>query len=90
MNEKMEVYSASTKWLSQIKNNCFFCMPFAECHTAMPADIVFLVDESWSVGPTSFQQVKEFISSFMRAFQDNTLGEEGIRLGVTIYSDTPR
>ncbi|KAL2102658.1 hypothetical protein ACEWY4_001826 [Coilia grayii] len=56
----------------------------------MPADIVFLVDESWSVGPISFQHVKEFIASIMRAFQDNTLGEEGIRFGVTVYADTPR
>ncbi|XP_048123206.1 collagen alpha-1(VII) chain isoform X1 [Alosa alosa] len=61
-----------------------------ECRTAMPADIVFLVDESWSVGPTSFQQVKEFISSIMRAFQNRMLGEAGVRFGVTVYADTPR
>lgn len=56
----------------------------------MPADIVFLVDESWSVGPTSFQHVKEFIASIMRAFQGSMLGQEGIRFGVTVYADTPR
>lgn len=56
----------------------------------MPADIVFLVDESWTVGPTGFHYVKEFISSIIRAFKDNPLGNEGIRFGVTVYADGPR
>ncbi|KAK7130018.1 hypothetical protein R3I93_019606 [Phoxinus phoxinus] len=56
----------------------------------MPADIVFLVDDSWSVGPTSFQQIKEFIADIIRAFQGSVVGQEGVRFGVTVYSDLPR
>ncbi|XP_030635498.1 collagen alpha-1(VII) chain [Chanos chanos] len=61
-----------------------------ECRTAMPADIVFLVDESWAIGPSSFQHIKEFIASVIRAFQDSRVGEEGVRFGVTVYGDIPR
>ncbi|XP_057179413.1 collagen alpha-1(VII) chain isoform X2 [Triplophysa rosa] len=61
-----------------------------ECRTAQPADIVFLVDDSWSVGPSSFQQIKEFIADVIRAFQGSVFGQEGVRFGVTVYSDVPR
>ncbi|KAG5845995.1 hypothetical protein ANANG_G00145050 [Anguilla anguilla] len=61
-----------------------------ECRSSTAADIVFLVDESWSMGPDSFQLVKEFISNLIKAFQNNAMGEEGIRFGVTVYSDVPR
>ncbi|KAI1888085.1 hypothetical protein AGOR_G00181410 [Albula goreensis] len=60
------------------------------CRSAVAADIVFLVDESWTMGPGNFQFVKEFISNIVRSFEDNVIGEEGIRFGVTIYSDFPR
>uniref|UniRef100_W5NF20 Collagen type VII alpha 1-like n=1 Tax=Lepisosteus oculatus TaxID=7918 RepID=W5NF20_LEPOC len=60
------------------------------CRTAVTADIVFLVDESWGVGPDNFQLIKDFISGIVKSFTDNILGEEGIRFGVTVYSDIPR
>ncbi|XP_036374294.1 collagen alpha-1(VII) chain [Megalops cyprinoides] len=60
------------------------------CRSAIAADVVFLVDESWSMGPVNFQLVKEFITDIIKAFQDNAVGEEGIRFGVTIYNDIPR
>lgn len=56
----------------------------------MQADIVFLVDESWSVGQTSFFRVKDFISAIMSSFQDNAVGAEGVRFGVTLFGDVPR
>ncbi|KAJ8386657.1 hypothetical protein AAFF_G00167730 [Aldrovandia affinis] len=60
------------------------------CRSAIAADVVFLVDESWSMGPGSFRLVKEFISHIVKAFEDNVVGQEGIRFGVTVYSDVPR
>ncbi|KAG7456261.1 hypothetical protein MATL_G00249820 [Megalops atlanticus] len=60
------------------------------CRSAIAADIVFLVDESWSMGPVNFQLVKEFITDIIKSFQDNAVGEEGIRFGVTVYNDIPR
>lgn len=67
------------------------CVCFrSECRTALPADIVFLVDESWSVGPSSFGQIKEFIAEVIRSFQSGVIGSEGVRFGVTLYADVPR
>lgn len=60
------------------------------CRTAEPADLVFLVDESWGVGQTSFSRVKDFISAIINSFQDSVVGSEGIRFGVTVYGDIPR
>ncbi|XP_045928379.1 collagen alpha-1(VII) chain [Micropterus dolomieu] len=60
------------------------------CRTVVQADIVFLVDESWSVGQTSFSSVKEFISAVISTFQDSVVGTEGVRFGVTVFGDVPR
>lgn len=67
------------------------CVPvLPECRTAMPADVVFLVDESWSVGPSSFRQIKEFTAEIIRSFKNSVTGPEGVRFGVTVYGDVPR
>ncbi|KAF3705128.1 Collagen alpha-1(VII) chain Long-chain collagen [Channa argus] len=60
------------------------------CRTVVHADIVFLVDESWTVGLDSFSTVKEFISAVMSSFQDSVVGAEGVRFGVTVFGDVPR
>ncbi|XP_028274896.1 collagen alpha-1(VII) chain [Parambassis ranga] len=60
------------------------------CKTVVQADIVFLVDESWSIGHTSFSRVKVFISAVISSFQDSTVGPEGVRFGVTVFGDVPR
>lgn len=60
------------------------------CRTVVQADIVFLVDESWSVGQTSFTSVKDFISAIVSSFQDSATGPEGVRFGVTVFADVPR
>ncbi|XP_041820381.1 collagen alpha-1(VII) chain [Chelmon rostratus] len=60
------------------------------CRTVVQADIVFLVDESWSVGQTSFSSVKDFISAIISSFKDSVMGTEGVRFGVTVFGDVPR
>ncbi|KAM6984915.1 collagen alpha-1(XIV) chain [Aplochiton taeniatus] len=60
------------------------------CRTVDQADIVFLVDESWSVGQASFSKIKEFVGAIISSFQDKVIGETGIRFGVTVYGDIPR
>ncbi|XP_037617139.1 collagen alpha-1(VII) chain [Sebastes umbrosus] len=60
------------------------------CRTVVQADIVFLVDESWSVGQTSFSSVKDFISTIVSSFKDSVMGTEGVRFGVTVFGDVPR
>ncbi|XP_078504941.1 uncharacterized protein LOC144763327 [Lissotriton helveticus] len=62
-----------------------------ECFTAEMADILFLVDESWSVGDSNFQLIKDFLSSIISSFQNAiTVGKDGIRFGVALYGDAPR
>ncbi|CAL8318406.1 unnamed protein product [Lota lota] len=60
------------------------------CRTVGQADLVFLVDESWSVGQSSFSIVKDFISTIISSFHDSLVGPEGVRFGVTIYGDLAR
>ncbi|KAF0029734.1 hypothetical protein F2P81_018839 [Scophthalmus maximus] len=60
------------------------------CRTVVQADIVFLVDESRSVGQNSFSSVKGFISAIISSFQDSVQGAEGVRFGVTVFGDVPR
>uniref|UniRef100_A0AAV2J1I8 VWFA domain-containing protein n=1 Tax=Knipowitschia caucasica TaxID=637954 RepID=A0AAV2J1I8_KNICA len=60
------------------------------CRTTVQADIVFLVDESWSVGLSSFSRVKDFISAVVSYFPDHVVGSEGVRFGVTVFGDIPR
>ncbi|XP_075199632.1 uncharacterized protein LOC142302455 [Anomaloglossus baeobatrachus] len=62
-----------------------------DCRSAETADIVFLVDESWSVGEDNFQIIKDFIRSMISSFQNtDVIGKEGIRFGVAVYGDSPR
>ncbi|XP_039457387.1 collagen alpha-1(VII) chain isoform X3 [Oreochromis aureus] len=60
------------------------------CRTVVQADIVFLVDESWSVGHRDFSRVKDFISAIISSFQDSVVGADGVRFGVTVFGDVPR
>ncbi|CAB1413700.1 unnamed protein product [Pleuronectes platessa] len=60
------------------------------CRTVVQADIVFLVDTSWSVGQTGFSSVKGFISTVVSSFRDSVVGAEGVRFGVTVFGDVPR
>ncbi|TKS90840.1 Collagen alpha-1(VII) chain [Collichthys lucidus] len=64
--------------------------PHQACRTVVDADIVFLVDESWSVGQTSFSNVKDFISAIISSFEGSVVGPEGVRFGVTVFGDIPR
>ncbi|KAJ6666310.1 hypothetical protein lerEdw1_000582, partial [Lerista edwardsae] len=64
--------------------------PQEVCATAETADILFLVDESWSIRESNFQLVKDFIYSVIRAFEKAVIGKAGIRLGVVLFGDEPR
>ncbi|XP_078275661.1 uncharacterized protein col7a1l [Rhinoraja longicauda] len=60
------------------------------CLTAVTADIIFTLDESWSMGEENIQRIKEFLNDIITSFKNIPLGKEGIRFGVTLYSDHPR
>lgn len=62
------------------------CLSSAEetftCQTQATADIVILVDGSWSIGRINFKLVRAFLESLVRAFDvefDRTrIGEEAL------------
>lgn len=72
---------------------CFFLRPlllltfFPECSVSAVADVVFLVDGSWSVGRPNFKFIRNFISATASAFQ---IGEDKTRVGVVQYSSDAR
>ncbi|XP_043548997.1 collagen alpha-3(VI) chain-like [Chiloscyllium plagiosum] len=51
------------------------------------ADIVFLVDTSWSIGQENFQYVREFLYRVIKAFE---IGENRFRFGLVQYSEKPQ
>ncbi|XP_072336667.1 collagen alpha-3(VI) chain-like [Scyliorhinus torazame] len=51
------------------------------------ADIVFLVDTSWSIGQENFQNVREFLFRVIKAFD---IGETRFRFGLVQYSEKPQ
>ncbi|XP_066547409.1 collagen alpha-6(VI) chain isoform X2 [Amia ocellicauda] len=59
----------------------------AVCKSAIMADIVFVVDESSSVNPTNFQLVRSFIHKVVAGLD---IGFNKVRIGVVMYSNTPK
>lgn len=51
------------------------------------ADLVFLVDGSWSVGRENFKHIRSFIASLAGAFD---IGEDKTRVAVVQYSTDTR
>uniref|UniRef100_A0A3Q2YR55 Collagen, type XIV, alpha 1b n=1 Tax=Hippocampus comes TaxID=109280 RepID=A0A3Q2YR55_HIPCM len=60
--------------------------PF-ECNTDAAADIMFLVDGSWSIGRTNFRRVRDFLEGLMTPFR---IGPKNIQIGLSQYSGDPR
>ncbi|XP_035987117.1 collagen alpha-1(XIV) chain isoform X1 [Fundulus heteroclitus] len=57
------------------------------CHTEAVADIVILVDGSWSIGRINFKLVRMFLENLVNAFD---IGIDKTRIGLAQYSGDPR
>ncbi|KAL2084689.1 hypothetical protein ACEWY4_020207 [Coilia grayii] len=57
------------------------------CTQEAAADIVFLVDGSWSIGKENFQQIRDFLSTLVNGF---SVGPDQVRIGLVQYSSDPR
>ncbi|KAM8871162.1 collagen alpha-1(XIV) chain isoform 2-T3 [Spinachia spinachia] len=57
------------------------------CHTEAIADIVILVDGSWSIGRLNFRLVRMFLENLVDAFD---VGFNKTRIGLAQYSGDPR
>uniref|UniRef100_A0A8C5KWY3 Collagen alpha-1(XX) chain n=1 Tax=Jaculus jaculus TaxID=51337 RepID=A0A8C5KWY3_JACJA len=62
-------------------------VPQFHCTPPTPADMVFLVDGSWSIGHSHFQQVKDFLASVIEPFE---IGPDKVQIGLTQYSGDPQ
>ncbi|KAF3696515.1 Collagen alpha-1(XX) chain Precursor [Channa argus] len=60
--------------------------PF-ECDSDAAADIMLLVDGSWSIGRTNFRRVRDFLEGLVTPFH---IGPNRIQIGLTQYSGDPR
>ncbi|KAM5305922.1 collagen alpha-1(XX) chain isoform 5-T5 [Glossophaga mutica] len=60
--------------------------PF-RCTPPTPTDMIFLVDGSWSIGHSHFQQVKDFLASVIEPFD---IGPDKVQVGLTQYSGDPQ
>uniref|UniRef100_A0A8D1QDT9 Collagen alpha-1(XX) chain n=1 Tax=Sus scrofa TaxID=9823 RepID=A0A8D1QDT9_PIG len=61
--------------------------PQFRCTPPTPVDMVFLVDGSWSIGHSHFQQVKDFLASVIEPFE---IGPDRVQVGLTQYSGAPQ
>ncbi|XP_053783376.1 collagen alpha-1(XX) chain [Desmodus rotundus] len=57
------------------------------CTPPTPADMIFLVDGSWSIGHSHFQQVKDFLARVIEPFE---IGPDKVQVGLTQYSGDPQ
>uniref|UniRef100_A0A3P9I4N0 Uncharacterized protein n=1 Tax=Oryzias latipes TaxID=8090 RepID=A0A3P9I4N0_ORYLA len=57
------------------------------CSSDAAADIVLLVDGSWSIGRTNFRRVRDFLEALMTPFR---IGPDHIQISLTQYSGDPR
>lgn len=64
--------------------NVFFIFP--ECLQTDEADIFFLIDQSGSIHPPDFYDMKKFIFEFLNNFR---IGPQHIRVGIVKYADDP-
>lgn len=60
--------------------------PSTDCKAAKLADIVFIVDESGSIGTTNFQLVLSFLHSTVSSLE---IGQSKVRVGIVTYNDKP-
>ncbi|XP_073340800.1 collagen alpha-6(VI) chain-like [Pagrus major] len=57
-----------------------------DCKGASRADIVFIVDESGSIGTPNFQLVRAFLHSIVSGLH---VGLHDVRIGIVVYHDRP-
>ncbi|KAI5612327.1 collagen alpha-1(XX) chain-like isoform X2, partial [Silurus asotus] len=60
--------------------------PF-ECRAGVQAELILLVDGSWSIGRTNFKKVREFLEGLVTPFH---IGPNGVQIALSQYSGDPR
>ncbi|XP_041843639.1 collagen alpha-6(VI) chain-like isoform X2 [Melanotaenia boesemani] len=57
------------------------------CTQEAVADIIFLVDGSWSIGTANFEQIRQFLFTLVNNFD---ISPNHVRIGLVQYSNHPR
>uniref|UniRef100_A0A665U204 VWFA domain-containing protein n=1 Tax=Echeneis naucrates TaxID=173247 RepID=A0A665U204_ECHNA len=71
-------------WLRNDLMILFLYNIFTDCKAAKLADIVFIVDESGSIGTSNFQLVRTFLYSIINGLEVSTTR---VRVGIVTYND---
>ncbi|XP_072219017.1 collagen alpha-1(XII) chain isoform X2 [Leuresthes tenuis] len=58
-----------------------------QCRTSAKADIVLLVDGSWSIGRINFKTIRNFIARMVTVFD---IGPDRVQIGLAQYSGDPK
>ncbi|XP_065123394.1 collagen alpha-1(XII) chain isoform X2 [Paramisgurnus dabryanus] len=64
-----------------------FETPEIKCKTSAQADIVLLVDGSWSIGRLNFKTIRSFIARMVGVFD---IGPDRVQIGLAQYSGDPK
>ncbi|KAI1895827.1 hypothetical protein AGOR_G00110770 [Albula goreensis] len=62
-------------------------LPDVACRTTTQADIVVLVDGSWSIGRLNFKTIRAFIARMVGVFD---IGPDRVQIGLAQYSGDPK
>nr|XP_046254472.1 collagen alpha-6(VI) chain isoform X2 [Scatophagus argus] len=75
--------------LNLIMAACFYSSAAQKtvCTQEAVADIVFMVDGSWSIGAENFDQIRQFLYTLVNSFD---VGPDHVRIGLVQYSTAPR
>ncbi|XP_042370300.1 collagen alpha-1(XII) chain-like, partial [Plectropomus leopardus] len=59
----------------------------AQCEITAKADIMLLLDGSWSIGRVNFRHIRSFIAKVVNVFN---IGPDRVQIGLTQYSGDPK
>uniref|UniRef100_A0A672YMG0 Collagen type XII alpha 1 chain n=1 Tax=Sphaeramia orbicularis TaxID=375764 RepID=A0A672YMG0_9TELE len=62
-------------------------MLYTQCKTTAKADMVLLVDGSWSIGRINFKTIRNFIARMVSVFD---IGPDRVQIGLAQYSGDPK
>lgn len=68
----------SSSWRFLLYNSCCVLLTDAQCKTTAKADIVLLVDGSWSIGRLNFKTIRAFIGRMVGVFD---IGPDRVQIG---------
>ncbi|KAM8833742.1 collagen alpha-1(XII) chain isoform 2-T2 [Synchiropus picturatus] len=85
--ESMPLAGEEKTTLSDAPDPPFYSPSGVMCKTKAQADIVLLVDGSWSIGRLNFKTIRAFIARMVGVFD---IGPERVQIGLAQYSGDPK